>query len=197
MQKNSWMKRISIRMGMAAIRRHAMQKTFTIITMLMFTVAAMAQGNYPVPTGNASQLFYLQRSPNTNTIVYELNLKAGILDAENPVHVFWIRYGENGQRAELSYIQRKFAYGLNTRMVEKDKYELRFTSYKRYVLYLMKAKDNRFQVYSVINGKLSVLKRIFIHIKSGGSFWSPNIEFVELNAEDPLTGAPVTGTLKI
>ena len=36
---------------------------------------AAAQEGFPVPAGNAKQLFYLQRTSNTNTIVYELNLK--------------------------------------------------------------------------------------------------------------------------
>ncbi|WP_259071757.1 DUF4833 domain-containing protein [Mucilaginibacter sp. X4EP1] len=30
---------------------------------------------FPVPRGNPKQLFFLQRSQNTNTVVYELNIK--------------------------------------------------------------------------------------------------------------------------
>ncbi|MBC8032972.1 MAG: DUF4833 domain-containing protein [Chitinophagaceae bacterium] len=168
-----------------------------VLILSVCTSNVIAQHKFPVPSGNLSQLFYLQRTPNTNTIVYELNEKNGVLDTKDPVHVFWIRYGDKGEQAELSYIQRRFAYGLNARLIDKDKYELRFVSYKKYVLYLMKAKDNKFHVYATINGKLTILNRIFIHIKSGGSFWSPNIDYVELNAYDSLTGAPVTGTIKV
>jgi hypothetical protein len=53
------------------------------------------QDTFPVPSGNPNQLFYLQRTNNTNTIVCELNVNGkGQLDEESPVHVFWIRYNE-------------------------------------------------------------------------------------------------------
>src|SRR5688572_10785112 len=89
-------------------------------------MTGLAQTGFPVPGGNQKQLFYLQRTPNTNTIVYELNYKNGVIDPDNPVHEFWIRYQENGQRQELSYIQRKFAYGIKTRKLAENKYELSF-----------------------------------------------------------------------
>lgn len=93
---------------------------------------------FPVPDGNPNQLFYLQRTPNTNTVVYELNYKNGQLNTDEPVHVFWIRYGEKGQKAELSGIQRSFAYGIKAARISTDKFELRFTSYKKVVMQLKK-----------------------------------------------------------
>src|ERR1700753_4000546 len=65
---------------------------------------------FPVPADNVSRLFYVQRNPNTNTIIYELNNKDGHLDTENPIHVYWIKYADKGQLEELNYIQRKLAY---------------------------------------------------------------------------------------
>lgn len=62
--------------------------------------------HFPEPA-NVNKLFYIQRDPNTNTLIYELNTNdAGELDTDNPLHVYWIRYAEKGQREELSYIQR-------------------------------------------------------------------------------------------
>ena len=105
---------------------------------------------FPVPTGNSKQLFYLQRTPNTNTIVYELNYKNGIVDADNPVEGFWIRYQEKGQREELSFIQRKFAYGLKTKKIADNQYELCFVSYKKYKMYLRLGADKKFYVFTNI-----------------------------------------------
>jgi hypothetical protein len=46
------------------------------------------QDTFPVPKYNPKQLFYLQRTSNTNTIVYELNEDAkGQLEKDEPVHV--------------------------------------------------------------------------------------------------------------
>ncbi|HSC39674.1 MAG TPA: DUF4833 domain-containing protein [Chitinophagaceae bacterium] len=152
--------------------------------------------SFPVPAGNPNQLFYLQRTPNVNTIVYELNYKEGSIDEKEPVHVFWIRYGEKGQRAELSYIQEHFAYGIRAKQVAKDRFELRFASYKKYSVFLLRDAGGQYHVYASINQKIAMLSRIFISIH-GGSFWSPNIEYVELKGIDPATGNEVVERMKV
>jgi len=168
-----------------------------VIALLLTMNFAQAQEmTFPTPVGNPNQLFYLQRDPNTNTIVCELNYKNGVLDEDEPVHTFWIRYGEHGQRAELSFIQRNFAYGVKSKFIQKDKYELHFVSYKKYSMYLMKAADNNYHVFATINKKQVILNRIFIRV-NGGSFWKPNIEYVELKGQDPATGAEVMERMKI
>src|ERR1700761_5181233 len=66
-------------------------------------------GAYPTPPPSDVRLFYIQRTPNTNTIGYDLNLENnGKPTAEEPVKGYWIRYAENGQKEDLNYIQRKF-----------------------------------------------------------------------------------------
>jgi hypothetical protein len=47
-----------------------------------------------------------------------------------------------------------------------------------------------------INQKQAILNRIFIKI-NGGSFWFPNVEYVELSGFDPATGAPVSERRKV
>ena len=95
------------------------KKMFFIVAFLCsmaLPIIAQEKG-FPIPSGNSKQLFYLQRTPNKNTIVYELNYKNGEIDTEEPIHGFWIRYQEDGQREDLNYIQRKFAYGLKTKKI--------------------------------------------------------------------------------
>jgi len=167
----------------------------TAVMALGAMIYASAQ-NFPVPTGNPYQLFYLQRTPNTNTIVCELNVNKGVLNTEEPVHVFWIRYGEQGQREELSFIQRTFAYGIKSEKVSNDKYDLHFVSYKKYHMYLMKGANNKYNVYAPINQKQAILERIFVKI-NGGTFWKPNVEYVEIKGIDPGTGKEVTERMKI
>lgn len=168
-----------------------------IITFAGFFMSALAQENaFPVPAGNNKQLFYLQRTHNTNTIVYELNYKDGSIDTENPVLAFWIRYQEKGQREDLSFVQRKFAYGLKSKKISENQYELSFVSYKKYKMYLKLGADKKFSVYTNINEKPAILTRIFIKT-NGGSFWSPNIEYVELSGVEPNSHSVVKERLKI
>ena len=157
---------------------------------------AQGQPNFPVPDGNPNQLFYLQRTPNANTVVYELNYINGNLDEAHPIHVFWIRYGEQGQKAELSSVQRNFAYGIKTVPVEKDVYEISFLSYRKYVMQLKKGVDNKYYVFTTVNGKPAILKKIYLEV-DGGPFWSPNVKYAELTAVDPDTNKQVFERINI
>ena len=185
----------------------APKQTVMLLAIIFCSLAVNAQqpgtekgimDTFPVPASNNNQLFYLQRTSNKNTIVYDLNIVNGVPDKENPVHVYWIRYSEKGQRQELSYIQRNFAYGIkSTALANNSGYALHFVSYKKYVLYLMKsAADNKYRVYTTVNAKTVVLNRIFIKI-NGGSFWSPKVEYVEIKGTDPSSGKEITDRLKI
>jgi phosphatidylglycerophosphate synthase len=156
-----------------------------------------AQDTFPIPPRTPNSLFYLQRTPNTNTVICELNEKDGRVDEEEPVHVLWIRYTEQRQRQELSFIQRHFAYGLKSRSLGNDKYELHFVSYKKIPLYLMKSPvDNQHHIYATISGRQAILRRVFIKINPGGTFWSPNVEYLELKGTDADTGKELMQRIK-
>lgn len=155
------------------------------------------QDTFPVPTGNPYQLFYLQRTTNTNTIVCELNMNGkGQVDEEAPVHVFWIRYPEGGMRKELNYIQRVFAYGIKSQHLGNGVYKLHFVSYKKQVFTLMQSpRDNRYHVYANINQRQALLNRLFVKV-DGGTFWSPNVVYMEMKGTDIATGKEVVERFK-
>jgi len=158
--------------------------------------SVMAQGNDPSPIvfptaeGISNQLFYLQRDPNTNTIVCQLNVdKQGEVNKDQPINVFWMRYGDKGEKKELSYIQRKFAYGIVSKDLGNGQFELRFVSHKKLPMYLRKSTaDKKYHVYATINDKKMEIERIFLRIE-GGSFWFPNVKYVEIRGRDAATPA--------
>ena len=150
---------------------------------------------YPTPPDNVNRLFFVQRSSNINTIIYELNEKYGKLDPENPIRVYWLRYAEKGQKEDLSYIQRKFAYGINTKKTGNDQYDVRFVSYKKFPLTLMKAADGKYHIFATIEQKQMILSRIFVKIE-GGTLMLPNVAYVELKGTDPSTGREITEHFK-
>jgi phosphatidylglycerophosphate synthase len=157
-----------------------------------------AVDTFPVPPHNSNSLFYLQRTPNINTVICELNEKNGVLDKNEPVHVLWIRYGEQKQRQELSFIQRHFAYGLKSRDLGNGVYELHFVSYRNVLFYLKKSPvDNKRYVYANITGKQAILNRIYIKIDPGGTFWSPNVEYLELKGTDTKSGKELIQRIKV
>ena len=142
---------------------------------------------FPVPKNAGYQLFYLQRQPNTNTIVVDLNVENGKVNLDNPVNVYWIRFQEGGNKAPLNFIQKEFAYGVKTKKTGEGKYDLHFVSYKKKKFQLERGANGIWHVYFTLdNGDREILKRVYIHIE-GGSFWKPNIKYVELKGINPST----------
>jgi hypothetical protein len=177
--------------------------TTPVIALLMLVLPAMAfAGNkgdepeFPVPQNIPHMLFYMQRTPNINTIIYDLNLQEdGTLDESQPVNIYWIRYTENKEKKGLNYIQRKFAYGLKIKQLSKEKYELRSVAYDKKKLYLMKSPEGNYHIYTQIGSVMAVLNRIYLQIE-GGTFWFPNVVYVEMKGIDPATGKEIKEQFK-
>src|ERR1700761_7348825 len=153
---------------------------------------------FPVPPVNSNSLFYLQRTPNTNTIICELNQTNGVIDKDEPVKVLWIRYTEQRQREDLSWLQKHFAYGLHEKDLGNGVFELRFVSYKKVPMYLMRwPVDNKQHVFVTINNRQAILNRVYIRIDPGGTFWSPNVKYLELKGVDVQNGKELVERIKV
>ncbi|MBK7628756.1 MAG: DUF4833 domain-containing protein [Bacteroidales bacterium] len=62
----------------------------TGILLFINLYATQAQSYYPLPPKTDKMLFYLQRSFNTNTIIFEAEFSAdNILNSERPVKMYW------------------------------------------------------------------------------------------------------------
>jgi hypothetical protein len=155
--------------------------------------------NFPVPPKSEDLLFYLQRTVNSNTVVYELNRnKNGEIDLHEPVKIQWIQYAKDSSYEPLNYVQRTFAYGINARLFdEKNKsFMLHFVSYNEKPLYLLRsAMDNKYHVYIHINNKLLILDKIFVQI-DGGTYWFPEISYVEVSGTIPSTSEKLTEKIR-
>lgn len=67
---------------------------------------------YPVPS-EPNQLFYIERSSNSNTVVYVAKLDAkGQLDAKQPLDAYWRWYNRGGYTKPLNLPERMLAYGI-------------------------------------------------------------------------------------
>lgn len=149
--------------------------------------------SFPTPPANKKMMFYLQRTSNKNTIVYELNYASdGLLDSEEPIHVYWIRYTEPGNpKKELNFIQRKFAYGVKVKKESAGSWDIRLVSYEKVPLQLKKGADGKYNIFTTINNKQNIFTKAFIKI-DGGTFWFPNVVYIELSGIDVESGKPVS-----
>jgi len=165
----------------------------TVLALFLLLVAQLLLAQPPLPEPKLKNLlFFLQRTPDANTVVYQLNLeKDGSLNEKYPVKASWIRYEENGAVKELSGIEKKFAYGVKCKALGNEAYEVRLVSYKKLPMYLLKSPgDQQYRLYIKDEGKDLLLKRVFVKVE-GGSFWFPKVHYIDLFTIDSENGAQI------
>ena len=138
-------------------------------------------------------LFVIERSMNTNKVVYEANfLKYGKLNSEKPVNVYWRLYENNGEREELSYLEKIAAYGIEFEAIVKNKtsYYFHVNALKSRKIRLKLDENNKAFCIMTVSGKQAKLEKIYV--KTTDSFFTPGVEYIHIFATDLTTGKPVS-----
>jgi len=149
---------------------------------------ALKEISFPTPPRTNKTLFYVQRSTNSNTVMYDANLLPDkTINTEEPVNVYWIRYAEKGQKRKLNYIERVLAYGVNCKPFQDNTYLLHFNaSQSKEVLVTVDAKGQA-HAQMAIGKQKSYLEKIFVTVSEGG--WRfPKVNYVEFFGTDVSTG---------
>ena len=176
-------------------------KSLIVITILVTIISGnlLAQSknpsplHFPTPKNIDNMLFYIQRDPNINTAIYALNYQEnGKINKSDPIKAYWIRYAEKGEKKDFSYIQRKFAYGIESKTVNNEEFQLQFVSYKKLSLTLKKIdSDQKYHVFVNVNDKKIQVEKIFVRIE-GGSFWLPNVKYAEVTGIETSSNKMIT-----
>lgn len=184
--------------------RNKLLSQFYILIAISFTVISSLTGQkitpmydpMPVPPANKNMLFYLQRTMDKNTVIYEVNSDADGIKVDDPVKIYWIDYDEGGGTSELTVTQNKLAYGLKTKLIDKKKkiWKLNVVSYKKLDLILRPGPDKLYHVYTKINGKQTKLTKFLVYI-TGGTYMNPDIKYIEITGIDK-NGKVVSQKLK-
>ena len=153
---------------------------------------AQNQNQFPIPSGNSNQLFYLQRTKNINTIVYELNIENGKLNPEKPIYAYWIMYTENQKRQDLSAMEKDFVYGIKINSTQKEGYQFTLAAYPKINLQLIKDSNQKYFV-SVTPSKHQIrLTKVYIKEKDSNFKLEPTVEYIEFSGIDVLSGKEIT-----
>ena len=168
--------------------------TLLLISKVVFSQQAVTSTNnkFPVPPPSAVRLFYIQRSSNSNVVVYDANLVNKKYETEKPIRSYWLRMSEKGQKESLSFIQRTLAYGYENEPIpnEPNNVDITMVSYKKRRIKLsFDAAGNPVALFQIA-GKTSHLQRVWVQIEETGNL-IPRILYVELFGRDPKTGADV------
>jgi hypothetical protein len=124
-------------------------------------------------------LFHIERSKNANIVQYDAQLGTdGNLHTKTPVVGYWIRLAHDGEIKELSWAQKKFAYGFKIKHNKKDNTASMdmAADLGRSITIMKEGEDYR--AVANIDGVNSFIDKIFIH--SSGSGLSTKVEYVDL-----------------
>ena len=172
-------------------------KIFTVVLLCIFvcrTPLINAQDNYPVPVKTIKMLFYLQRSHNKNTIIYELNtLPDGKVNIQKPINIYWIRYEEGGRKAELSFLQNK-AFGVRCRVSDKEKasFIIHFNSFDKREIVLSRTFKGDYKAYLSINNEMAELVSSFIKSENSSFGFPLSFKFIEFHGISVISGRTIS-----
>eukprot|EP00164_Ancoracysta_twista_P002589 GFYU01003444.1.p1 GENE.GFYU01003444.1~~GFYU01003444.1.p1 ORF type:complete len:157 (+),score=35.62 GFYU01003444.1:52-522(+) len=142
--------------------------------------------DFPVPKPRKELLFYIQRTKNANTVIYEAKLdKDGSLNAKEPVVVFWEMYAKSadGPTEGLNFMERNQAYGLSAKSTgESGVFEVTLKAFnKRKVTVRLDGEGNP-AAFIEINGVQCRLHKIWVEAKETSML--PSVAYVELSGVD-------------
>ena len=170
-----------------------------MIRALLLLAAAVLLGaageDFPVPA-EKNQVFYVQRSLNSNTIVYTARLdEDGRIDAKRPVDAFWRRYNDEGERKELSLIERSMAFGVKFDPVPgaPASFMVRVVSYPKRPA-LLRLVDGVPRLEMTVGGVPARLDHAYLDVDESGSV--PSVNRVDLYGFALADGKPVKESFK-
>jgi hypothetical protein len=137
-------------------------------------------------------LFHIARSKNQNIVYYDIRLdRAGRLDRRDPVDAYWRLHAENGRREELSWLERKLAYGHEVEAVSEQGFTLRLAALDARKI-AVQLQQGRYRATTSIRGQQAILTRIYVRTNEA---IVPKVLSVDLHGSDPVTGHPLTERL--
>jgi hypothetical protein len=146
---------------------------------------------YQVPS-EPNQLFYIQRSSNSNTVVYAARLDShGRIDPENPVDAYWRWYNVDGHKKPLNFIEKMMAYGVKS--VAHDgpngSYTFKVAALPERKLTLDEDRHGHPEALMQIGGR--AVKLVYVYLQVDNSGLMPSVTALDIFGVDKLTGKAV------
>ncbi len=147
----------------------------------------------PALSTSPNCLFYIQRSNNAHTVVYDANfVNAKTFHAEKPVNVYWIRYDETTHTQKLSTIEKALAYGVEVErnVKEKNSFNVKVVAIKKRTLKVKINDSGKPIAMMQINGIEGQLCKVFVQLENEDAL-KPTVKYIELFGKNILTGEAI------
>ena len=155
--------------------------------MWWFAVLALLAAPAAAAQVKTQPLFIIERSKNANVVHYDARLTAdGKLDPKEPVIAYWVLLAEDGRREELSWIEKKKAYGFGIKPDPSvNGYKMTLVAAPEQQITVKKEKDG-VRAEAVIDGRPAVLEKMYIN--ASDRLTGPKVHYIEVYGKDLQTG---------
>jgi len=149
-----------------------------MIILLALILGLVSWSAFAVSWNKSDPLFIIERNKNKNYVQYDVRLtKNNDLRASNPVTTCWVL--ENGGQEELTLIERKYAYGIDSQeKLEQNKFRVLLVALKDREIIVEKI-NGSFRAVVSINGVQSILEKVYIESKERLT-GLPNVLYIDL-----------------
>lgn len=135
-----------------------------------------------------NQLFYVQRSPNSNTVVYAARLDAtGNFDSRTPVEAFWRKFNIDGSKKSLNFIERMMAYGVRAKAGNPVTFAIAALPERR--LTLSWDAQHRPQATMQIGSRTVKVAYVYLEVEEGGLM--PDVPALDIVGTDIASGKAI------
>ncbi len=151
----------------------------------------------PAVARNPDQnLFRIGRSRDADEIYYDVRLAAdGRLDRTSPVNIYWVKKSGAGSHEPLTWVQRRYSYGIKIIESSPDHALFRFVSFDTKVFRIERGADGRFAARTNIGDKQVAVEKIFVRFDSG-TYLAPVVGEVIMYGRDTLSGILISEDIK-
>lgn len=129
-------------------------------------------------------LFYVKRSLNKNVVIYKYNkTKDGKIDTANPIHHYWIMRENKGEIEELSFLEKKLAYGYTITDFTPSTIDFLIKPIPYYPLQIVQYKSSYITKIK-IKGEWHPLVSVFVQLQKG---FLKQVEYIDVFVKEDET----------
>ena len=138
-----------------------------------------------------NMLFYVERSPNANTVVYAAKLDAnGAFDSGTPVEAFWRWFNVDGHKKPLNIVERLMAYGVQTNPATgKQPINFRIAALPERTLTLAWDENKHPEALIQIGGHTVKIAYVYLQVVEGGLM--PSVPALDIFGTDKTSGKAI------
>ncbi len=138
-----------------------------------------------------NQLFYVQRSPNSNTVIYAAKLDGhGEINRADPVEGFWRKFNIDGSRQPLNFIERMMAYGVKAdRPVANKPVTFTIAALPERKLTLMLDANRKPEALMQIGAHTVKVAYVYLQVVEGGLM--PDVPALDVFGTDTASGKAI------